>query len=492
MRIPCHVLMILVLAIICSQAGVVKRQSGEKTAELAMDFFEEFNNLFGYDWWGSGAADKEPAQVVASQELGDFNKYQKDDDLAALIEDVLLLLDQPHSLKRHAHISHPEELPVFLGKGKNGNFEPHLDVGKVGPGENGKSHQLREEQKKDEERLKGVYGFNQLVSDEISLNRTVPDQREDACRNWDYPTNLPTASVILVFHNEGWTTLFRTVNSIINRSPPQFLHEVVLVDDKSELEHLHEKLEEELKKPYYAKVKLVRNKEREGLIRARNNGAMAATGEVVVFLDAHCEVAYNWLPPLLAPIHEDRTTLSVPVVDGIDWNDFGIHPVYAKGSHSRGLFEWVSSRQFLPTISHFLFRDSFTRKEHCQKKKPKKPHTTVSHIDHQLMLVDSLPLIELGLRSLAGTTQDSGFGEEKTLNYLSRCGCVVAEACGFLAPEYPTCTGVILVPPVDQEHFLTSFMVFQQLLGITRELWKFGLMMNTKSTSIPGNLWLDS
>ena len=185
-----------------------------------------------------------------------------------------------------------------------------------------------------------MYGFNQLVSDEISLNRTVPDTREEECRYWDYPTQLPTASVILVFHNEGWSTLLRTVNSIINRSPAQFLHEIVLVDDKSELAHLHQQLDDELAKPYYRKVKVVRNKEREGLIRARNNGAIAATGDVVVFLDAHCEVDYNWLPPLLAPIHEDRTTLSVPVIDGINWNDFSITPVYAAGSHSRGLFEW--------------------------------------------------------------------------------------------------------------------------------------------------------
>jgi polypeptide N-acetylgalactosaminyltransferase len=61
------------------------------------------------------------------------------------------------------------------------------------------------------------------------LNRTVPDTREEECQFWDYPHNMPKASIILVFHNEGWSTLFRTINSVINRSPPQLMHEVVLV-----------------------------------------------------------------------------------------------------------------------------------------------------------------------------------------------------------------------------------------------------------------------
>ena len=41
-------------------------------------------------------------------------------------------------------------------------------------------------------------------------------------------------------------------------------------------------------------VKTVRLAERSGLIRARVEGARAATGDVLVFLDAHCEATKGW------------------------------------------------------------------------------------------------------------------------------------------------------------------------------------------------------
>lgn len=88
------------------------------------------------------------------------------------------------------------------------------------------------------------------------------------CSSKTYLSKLPKTSIVIVFHNEAWTTLLRTIHSVINRSPNELVEEIILVDDASEHDHLGQKLEE-----YVARlpvpIKVLRSKERVGLIRAR-------------------------------------------------------------------------------------------------------------------------------------------------------------------------------------------------------------------------------
>ena len=60
------------------------------------------------------------------------------------------------------------------------------------------------------------------------------------------------------------------------------------------VDYLGKKLEVYVDKNFGKLVKIIRLKSRHGLIRARMAGMKAATSEVAVFLDSHCECNHGW------------------------------------------------------------------------------------------------------------------------------------------------------------------------------------------------------
>lgn len=105
-----------------------------------------------------------------------------------------------------------------------------------------------------EKQLKKI-ALNAQLSEHISYNRTIPDARHPACKKKSYDlSTLPTASVIIIFFNEPYSVLVRTIHSVLNTSPKNLLKEVILVDDGSSNVELKQKLD------YYVKTRFKNDK----------------------------------------------------------------------------------------------------------------------------------------------------------------------------------------------------------------------------------------
>ncbi|XP_060944136.1 polypeptide N-acetylgalactosaminyltransferase 5 [Limanda limanda] len=197
--------------------------------------------------------------------------------------------------------------------------------------------------------------FNVYLSDRIPLDRAIPETRPEMCTRNLVHDDLPTTSVIFCFVDEVWSTLLRSVHSVINRSPEHLLKEIILVDDFSTRDYLKEPLDKYMSK--FPKVRIIRLKEREGLIRARLAGAAVAKGDVLTFLDSHVECNVGWLEPLLERVYQDRRKVPCPVIEVISDKDLSYNLV---DNFQRGIFKWPLVFGWSPVPDSYIKETNMT------------------------------------------------------------------------------------------------------------------------------------
>ncbi|NWI57696.1 GALT5 acetylgalactosaminyltransferase, partial [Calyptomena viridis] len=178
--------------------------------------------------------------------------------------------------------------------------------------------------------------FNVYLSDLIPVDRAISDTRPAGCSEQQVHDDLPSTSIIMCFVDEVWSTLLRSVHSVLSRSPPHLVDELILVDDFSTKEYLKEQLDKYMLQ--FPKVKILRLKERHGLIRARLAGAEVARGRMgaVVQLLGTPRGAREAIPALgsVPPraLSECDSELVIPI--------FSLFSYMTVDNFQRGIFTW--------------------------------------------------------------------------------------------------------------------------------------------------------
>jgi len=108
-------------------------------------------------------------------------------------------------------------------------------------------------------------------------------------------------SVIIPAHNAA-ATIAACLESVIRQSLPRSDYEIIVVDDGS-IDN-----SPEIIKDY--PVRFIEQK-KAGPAAARNNGATAARGDILVFTDADCELDFNFLENIIAPIEKNHEIVGV-------------------------------------------------------------------------------------------------------------------------------------------------------------------------------------
>jgi Glycosyl transferase family 2 len=209
-------------------------------------------------------------------------------------------------------------------------------------------------------------------------------------------SGMPDMSVIVTVQNEQDGMLSLAVHSVLARTPPSLLREIIIIDDNGASPDIRGKVNEteldELKA--LPKVKIIHNTLREGCARSRMNGAHIAKGEVLMFIDSHIEMmSGTWAEHLLAPIVENPRTMALQTLDIISDLD------HSYGNGSGDLLYGIVTDQF-------WFGYQRTRFFGQETEQPGR----------------CLRFGAMSFGVLAGTTRACTYGAGRTRSWRSRCG----------------------------------------------------------------------
>ncbi|XP_032312284.1 putative polypeptide N-acetylgalactosaminyltransferase 13 isoform X2 [Drosophila ananassae] len=185
----------------------------------------------------------------------------------------------------------------------------------------------------------GFFQYSLHISDSLGAFRGLPTTSHES---YTLPeSSQAKVSVVISFHNEARSMLLRTIVSLIRRTPEEYLHELIIVDDKSQDATLLDDLKRWLGRVFATQSRLglifLTNQERRGLIWSRNRGAILASGHYILFLDSHCEVNDGWLKPLLERLALNPHMAVSPLLDLIDPETLS----YRRGNEMlKGGFDW--------------------------------------------------------------------------------------------------------------------------------------------------------
>ncbi|OWF46857.1 Polypeptide N-acetylgalactosaminyltransferase 4 [Mizuhopecten yessoensis] len=187
--------------------------------------------------------------------------------------------------------------------------------------------------------------LNVTKTHETSVNRNVPDTRPPECASVKFDIlSLPVASIVIPLHNELWSTFERLINSVLKNSPKVLVHEIIIIDDLSDLEHLKAPLDKYVEQ--FDFMRIHRAQKRLGTMGSRVVGTKMAKGDVVVFLDSHDEVNVGWLEPLLHELSKNGTAIVQPSIDTVDAQTFEYLKFFQ--NNFRGHFKWSMAFSFVP------------------------------------------------------------------------------------------------------------------------------------------------